>query len=78
MENVNGFKVAVTAIAAGVSAVLGWFGWLVVAFVACLTWISCGFNNGEWSSKKGREGVWHKAGCIVVVLVAAVKVNKSV
>ncbi len=42
MENVNGFKVAVTAIAAGVSAVLGWFGWLVVAFVACLTgdWIS--------------------------------------
>ena len=77
MENVNGFKVAVTAIAAGVSAALGWFGWLVVAFVACLAgdWITgsaAASKNGEWSSKKGREGIWHKAGCIVVVLVAAV------
>lgn len=77
MEKVNAFKVAVTAIFAGVSAALGWFGWLVVAFVACLAgdWVSgsaAASKNGEWCSKRGREGIWHKAGCIVVVLVAAV------
>ena len=77
MEKFNAFKVAVTALFAGVSAALGWFGWLVVAFVACLAgdWASgsaAAAKNGEWKSKKGREGIWHKAGCIVVVLVAAV------
>lgn len=77
MEKFNALKVAVTAIFAGISAALGWFGWLVVAFVACLTgdWITgtaAASKNGEWSSKRGREGIWHKAGCIVIVLVAAV------
>ena len=28
-------------------------------------------KEGEWSSAKAREGIWHKAGMIVVVLVAA-------
>ncbi|MDF2985745.1 MAG: toxin secretion/phage lysis holin [Eubacterium sp.] len=77
MENVNAFKVTLTAIFAGVSAMLGWFGWLIVAFIACLVadWISgsaAAAKNGQWSSQKGREGIWHKAGCIVVVIVAAV------
>ena len=77
MENVNAFKAAVTGVFVAISAMLGWFGWLVAAFVACLAgdWISgsaAASKNGEWSSKKGREGIWHKAGCIVVVLVAAV------
>lgn len=27
---------------------------------------------GEWQSKKGREGLWHKIGCIVAVLVTAI------
>ncbi|PYG88509.1 toxin secretion/phage lysis holin [Ruminiclostridium sufflavum DSM 19573] len=76
MEKINAFKMTVTAVFAGISAALGWFGWLVVAFVACLAgdWISgsaAAAKKGEWSSKRGREGIWHKAGCIVVVLVAA-------
>lgn len=77
MDNINAFKVTVTAIAAGISAALGWFGWMVVAFIACMTadWITGSLaagKNGEWESKIAREGIWHKAGCIVVVLVAAV------
>lgn len=73
MDNVNAFKVTVTAIAAGVSAWLGWFGWMVVIFVLCLTgdWITgslAAAKKGEWSSRLGWEGIWHKAGCIVVIL----------
>lgn len=77
MDNVNGFKVAVTAIAAGVSAALGWFGWLVVAFVACLfgDWISgsaAAWKNGKWESKVAREGIWHKTGSVIAVLVTVI------
>lgn len=77
MDNVSAFKVMMTAIFAGISAVLGWFGWLILAFVACLAgdWLvgsAAAAKNGEWSSQRGREGIWHKAGCIVVVLVAAI------
>ncbi len=77
MDNINSFKAVVTGVFVAVSAMLGWFGWLIVVFVACLIgdWISgsaAAAKNGEWSSKRGREGIWHKAGCIVVVLVAAI------
>lgn len=77
MENVNAFKVTLTAIFAGVSAMLGWFGWLILAFVACLAvdWLTgsaAAAKNGQWSSQIGREGIWHKTGSIIVVIVAAV------
>ena len=77
MDNINAFKAVVTGVFVAVSAMLGWFGWLVVIFISCLAgdWISgsaAAVKTGEWSSKIGREGIWHKAGCIVVVLVAAV------
>ncbi len=60
MDNINAFKVTVTAIAAGVSALLGWFGWITGSLAAA--------KKGEWSSRCGWEGIWHKAGCIVVIL----------
>lgn len=77
MENVNGFKVTVTAIAAGVSAALGWFGWLVVAFIACMavdyvTGSLAACKKGEWESKIAREGIWHKTGSIIAVLVTVI------
>lgn len=34
MDNINAFKVTVTAIAAGVSAWLGWFGWITGSLAA--------------------------------------------
>lgn len=77
MDKIDTFKATIVAIFAGISSLLGWFGWLVVIFVACLvgdwttgTMVAC--KNGEWSSKKSREGIWHKFGSIVAVLVTVI------
>jgi phage-related holin len=77
MDKLNTFKATIVAVFAGLSAWWGWFGWLAVIFIACLTadWITgsmAAVKNGEWSSKAGREGLWHKTGCIVVIIVAAI------
>lgn len=77
MDKINAFKVTVTAMAAGVSAALGWFGWLVVAFVVCLavdwgTGSMAACKKGEWESKIAREGIWHKTGSIIAVLVTLI------
>lgn len=67
------------AAAAGVLAVFGvaWskIGWLIVLWAACaaldfLTGCLAALHNGKWNSHVAREGIWHKAGMIVIVLVA--------
>ncbi len=68
------------ALAAGLSAVgtlLGWKGILLLAWVAvmALDYISgtaAACKAGQWSSKAAREGLWHKGGMIVTVMVGAV------
>ena len=35
-ENINSFKAVVTAILASLTALWGWFGWLVWAWVGCM------------------------------------------
>ena len=79
MDNDNIF-LAVKAVIVGVfgafGAAFGWLGWLVVAWVASMVvdWLSgssAAMQAGQWSSAKARSGIWHKAGMIVVVLVAA-------
>ena len=74
MEKTNSFKASIVALSASVSAVLGWFGWLVIAFVACMSvdWITgsmAAWKRGEWESRIAREGIWHKTGSIIAVLV---------
>lgn len=69
-------KAFVAAVCGAFTAAFGWLGWLVVAWVACmaLDWLSgsaAAASKGEWASSVARAGVWHKAGMIVVVLVAA-------
>ena len=79
MDNSNIFvwiKGTVVAVCGAFSAAFGWLGWLVVAWVACmvLDWItgsSAAASKGEWASSVARAGIWHKAGMIVVVIVAA-------
>ena len=76
MERVNRFKAAVAAVVGVLTALWGWLGWLVLGWVAVmvLDYISgsaAAAKTGVWSSKVAREGVWHKCGMIVVVLVAA-------
>ena len=80
MEKTNVFlwvKAAVAAVCGAFGAAFGWLGWLVLAWVACMAvdWLSgssAAMKAGQWSSAKARGGIWHKAGMIVVVVVAAV------
>ena len=79
MEKKNGFLYATAAGAAlcgAFTAAFGWLGWLVLAWAACmaLDWLSgsaAAASRGEWSSAVARAGIWHKAGMVVVVCVAA-------
>ncbi|MDF2984718.1 MAG: toxin secretion/phage lysis holin [Eubacterium sp.] len=77
MDNINSFKVSIVGVFAGISALLGWFGWLVVAFIACMTvdYITgslSAWKKGLWESKIAREGIWHKTGSIIAVLVTLI------
>ena len=76
MENSNNTFLAAKAAIAAVTAAFGWLGWLVVAWAVCmvLDWLSgsaAAASRGEWSSAVARAGIWHKAGMLVVVVVAA-------
>lgn len=77
IEKINGFKAAVVAIVAAMTALWGWFGWLVVVWVFCmamdyLTGYGAAIRNGEWSSVIAREGIWHKFGCVITVMVSCI------
>ena len=76
MEHINSFKAAVAALCAALTALWGWFGWVVVAWVGCMlidyaTGSAAALRAGEWSSKTARDGIWHKLGSVVAVIVAA-------
>ena len=79
MKNDNIFlwvKAVIAAACGAFTAAFGWLGWLVVAWAACmvLDWLSgsaAAASRGEWSSAVARSGIWHKAGMLVVVIVAA-------
>lgn len=69
-------KAVIAAACGAFTAAFGWLGWLVVAWAACmvLDWLSgsaAAASRGEWSSAVARSGIWHKAGMLVVVIVAA-------
>lgn len=69
-------KAAIAAAAGLLTGLWGWLGWLVVGWIGCmildlLTGMAAAGKSGAWSSAKAREGIWHKAGMIVVVIVAA-------
>lgn len=77
MEKVDKIKALLTAGIAVLTALWGWFGWLVVAWIACmfldyLTGSAVALKAGEWSSTKARDGLWHKCGTIIAVLVSGI------
>ena len=77
MEYINGLKAAVAALCAALTALWGWFGWVVVAWIVCMiidyaTGSAAALRAGEWSSKTARDGIWHKLGSVVAVIVAAI------
>lgn len=71
------WKAAVSAFLGTLTALWGWFGWLVVAWVALMAadWLigsATAAKDGKWSSAKARAGIWHKVGQVVIVAVALV------
>lgn len=79
MDNNNIFlavKAAIVGVFGAFGAAFGWLGWLVLAWFGCMvvdyiSGSSAAMKAGQWSSAKARGGIWHKAGMIVVVIVAA-------
>ncbi|MEA4934811.1 MAG: phage holin family protein [Lawsonibacter sp.] len=76
MDHVNGIKAAIAAAAGALTGLWGWMGWLVIGWVACMvmdyiTGTAAARKVGAWTSARAREGIWHKAGMIVVVMVSA-------
>lgn len=77
MDGVKTLKAFLSAGAALLTALWGWFGWLVAAWVVCmlldyLTGTAAALKTGTWSSRIAREGLWHKAGCAAAVLIAGI------
>ena len=69
-------KAFFAAILAFCTALWGWLGWAVIIliFCMCLDWVTGSWaarRKGEWSSAIARDGLWHKLGEIVALLVAA-------
>lgn len=76
MDTLEHWKMIVAAILGALTGLWGWFGWLVIGWVICMvvdyiTGSAAAAKQGQWSSSMAREGIWHKAGMIVVVIVAA-------
>lgn len=70
-------KTWISAALAALTALWGWFGWLVVVWAALMLadWLigsAAAMKDGRWSSAKLREGAWHKGGMIIVAVVAMV------
>lgn len=77
MEQINTFKAAFAALCAALTTLWGWMGWLVVAWIACmaldyLTGSAAAMQAGKWSSEAARNGLWHKLGGIVAVLISGI------
>ena len=77
MERAKEVKAVFSGLFAAATAVLGWFGWLAVIYAASMgidyiTGSALAAKEGAWNSAKAREGLWHKAGSILAVIVAAI------
>ena len=75
-EKAQEIKAAIAMVIAFLTALWGWMGWAVLIWIAAilLDYISGSLaakKEKNWSSEIAREGLWHKTGEILAVLVAA-------
>lgn len=76
MEHAHTLKVTITGAVAAMTALWGWFGWLLLLWLGCMildyvTGSAAAASKGEWSSQAARSGIWHKLGCVVAVTASA-------
>lgn len=74
-ENITLSQAAVVGVLAAGGMMWHKIGWLIVLWAAVmvldyLTGTLAAFHTGAWNSQVARDGLWHKAGTIVIVLVA--------
>lgn len=74
-NNLVEIKVAIAAFFTAIGAFLGWQGlmalvWVIAMAIDYLTGTAAAMKNGEWSSSVARQGLWHKGGMLIVVIVA--------
>ena len=76
-KQLMGLKASITAFFTVLGSFLGWQGIMAVVWVTLMaldyatgTLAAC--YAGQWCSRTAREGLWHKGGMIVVVIVAAI------
>ena len=68
-------KAAIVAFFTAVGTVLGWKGvmavvWVVLMFLDYASGTFAARKEGTWKSSVAREGLWHKGGMVLVVMVA--------
>lgn len=76
-KNLTALKTVLAAACTAVSAFLGWKGilalsWLAVMALDYISGTAAACKAGEWSSRRAREGLWHKCGMIFAVVVAGI------
>lgn len=76
-ENMMTVKTAIVAFFTAMGAFLGWKGVMLLAWVGAmaLDYISgtaAALKDGQWCSATARQGLWHKGGMILVVVVSAI------
>lgn len=76
-SNLLTVKLCIAGILGTLTALWGWFGWLVIIWAALMLadWLigsAVAAKDGKWSSAKMRAGAWHKGGMILIVCVALV------
>ncbi len=77
MNHLTDFKIALAAACATLSALWGWVGWLIVAWIVLMgidyvTGSAAALRSGTWSSSVAREGLWHKSGSMFAVVMAGI------
>ena len=78
MENyLTEIKLGIAAFFTALSALLGWQGimalvWVIAMAFDYLTGTAAALKAKEWSSAVARQGLWHKCGMIVVVIVGVI------
>lgn len=75
MEHLTGLKLGIAAVVGALTGFWGWFGWLVLGWLACmmldyLSGTMAAASKGQWASSVARQGIWHKTGMIIVVMVS--------
>ena len=70
-------KVAIAAFFTAIGAFLGWKGimalvWVVLMALDYISGTLAARKDGSWKSAVAREGLWHKGGMILVVMVALI------